>query len=81
MPFVFGAYSKPITTLLLEALVVAVCLVLVVLGIEKVQHHIPKMTSRKLVDTLLVAGVLIHIGFELTGVNQWYSLEYCKLQK
>jgi hypothetical protein len=38
------------------------------------------ITTNKMVN-LFIVGALFHIICEYTGLNVWYSLEYCKMLK
>jgi hypothetical protein len=38
------------------------------------------ITTNKMIN-LFIVGALFHIICEYTGLNVWYSLEYCKMLK
>lgn len=42
--------------------------------------YIPNFSGkREEIEFLFVIGVIFHVMFEYTGINLWYSKEYCKL--
>lgn len=64
----------------MEASVVGISLVILVYIIKKFMDYIPNFSGHKQeVELLFVVGFLFHILFEYTGLNLWYSKEYCKL--
>lgn len=65
---------KKIDTIILESSVVGFLLVLIFFII---QHVINEQINIKY--HLFVSGFLFHLICEYTGLNKWYSLEYCKL--
>lgn len=73
--------AKSINLILVEASVVGVSLiVLVYIAKRFLMDYIPDFSGRKQeVEFLFIVGFLFHILFEYTGVNLWYSKEYCKL--
>lgn len=74
---------KSIPLVLFEAVIVAISLLATFYLVEWIYSKVSlsQMTKSPLVDLLLVTGFLIHIIFEYTGINRWYSIEYCKLVK
>lgn len=69
--------KKQVSLVLFEALVVGVGLILIY---EIVKAFVaPKEKSNYIV--LFSSGVLFHLIFEYTGVNEWYSIKYCNLLK
>jgi hypothetical protein len=66
---------KSVRLITIEAIVVGVCLIAFVKLIRYLYDPKDEMIL------LFMAGVLFHIVFEYTGINLWYSIEYCKLQK
>ena len=83
--FKFGEFYKPIAKVcLVEApvvgtlLVVLFSLILVLLNfipLFKENHNIHMMLS------VFISGYLFHILCEYTGVNTWYSKDYCEILK
>jgi hypothetical protein len=73
--------KKSITLVLTEAIIVGIFLVgIVKLTKDYILRYIPNISGQKeTIELFIVAGFLFHIGFEYTGVNLWYSKEYCKL--
>ena len=68
--------SKKLTSIILkESLLVGVLLVI----IYSIIDFILPESDYKIHINLLLSGILFHIGFEYTGLNEWYSLDYCKL--
>ena len=72
--------KKEIKSVIIEAIVVGLLLIGVVkLVSDYLLKYIPDITGNKNIELLFVSGFLFHIICEYTGVNMWYSLEYCKL--
>lgn len=72
--------KKEVKTVVIESIVVGSLL----LGIVKLVNdyllkYIPNITGNKNIELLFVSGFLFHIICEYTGVNMWFSKEYCKL--
>jgi hypothetical protein len=60
--------------------VVGISMVLIGLFIEKyVEFFLPKITGNPMIDGIFYTGLIAHFLFEFSGVNLWYSKEYCKL--
>lgn len=68
---------KDILLVLFEALVVGIGLVVIYEIVKKLM----KMKEPSNYMVLFISGVAFHLIFEYTGVNQWYSEQYCKLLK
>ena len=77
----FEAQSKKkVINVLIEASVVGICLVLLVKMFSYIVNYLPNITNTsKQIELLFVSGFMFHILFEYTGLNVWYSIEYCKL--
>lgn len=72
--------QKSIITVILEAAVVGICLILFVFATQGfILPYIPKITETQQLELLFISGFLFHIVFEYTKINEWYSREYCKL--
>lgn len=61
--------TRPITTVLVEALVIGIMNIVLIMGLEKL--NVPMVA--------LIAGTLIHIIFEYTGGNKWWCTQTYKL--
>lgn len=72
---------KPLTLVLTEAIVVGLFLIgFVKLVKTYILPQIPNISGQpENIELYFIAGFLFHIVFEYTGVNLWYSREYCKL--
>jgi Kef-type K+ transport system membrane component KefB len=75
--------NKNILTVLLEATVVGSLLILLVKFVRNyLLQYIPDISGDKSsIEAIFLAGFLFHLIFEYTGLNLWYSKEYCKLLK
>lgn len=74
--FIFGDFSKSIVSILFEAVIVGILLVAlcaILFVINKTQLSI---TNYALIG---LAGSLFHILCEYSGINLWYSKNYCEL--
>ena len=72
--------AKSLNLVLIEASVVGVSLIVLVYILKQFMNYIPDFSgSKQEVEFLFVVGFLFHFLFEYTGVNLWYSKEYCKL--
>ena len=73
--------KKPFTLVLTEAIIVGLLLIgFVKLVKDYLLPHIPNISGQpENVELYLIAGFLFHIVCEYTGINLWYSKEYCKL--
>jgi hypothetical protein len=73
--------KKSLKSVSIEAVVVGILLIAVVKFVQKyLLDYIPNISGKKTVyELLFVSGFLFHIACEYTGINVWYSKEYCKL--
>jgi hypothetical protein len=76
--------KKSVIVVLTEAAIVGVGLVLLTHIVKKFDNYLPsifsiKTTTAKLLEIAFISGMLFHLIFEYTGLNLWYSKEYCKL--
>jgi hypothetical protein len=78
---------KNYTTVLIEAIVVGIGLVVLVELLKKLPSFVVLLSDKALppreyknqMILLFVAGFIFHILCEYTGVNSWYAKNYCKL--
>jgi hypothetical protein len=72
---------KPIKLVLTEAIIVGLLLIgFVKLVKDYLLQYIPNLSGQKEnIELFFVAGFLFHVVCEYTGINLWYSREYCKL--
>jgi hypothetical protein len=61
--------TRPITTVLTEALIIGVMNIILIMGLDKLK--VPMVP--------LIAGALIHLIFEYTGGNKWWCTQTYKL--
>jgi hypothetical protein len=73
--------KKPISLVVTEAIIVGIFLIgFVKLTKSYILPHIPNLSGQpENIELYIIAGFLFHIAFEYSGVNLWYSKEYCKL--
>jgi hypothetical protein len=72
--------KKAINQVILESTIVGLLLIgIIKLVNDYLLKYIPNITGNKNIELLFVSGFLFHIICEYTGVNIWYSKEYCKL--
>jgi hypothetical protein len=81
MPLLSSVSKKSVVTVLFEAIIVGIVLVLLVYLLRTLFYqYIPNISGNKqYIELLFIAGALFHIIFEYTGLNMWHSKEYCKL--
>jgi hypothetical protein len=65
--------TRPINTVLIEAIVIGVMNVSIIYGIKRLNTNIENYLL------YLIAGALIHIIFEYTGGNKWWCTQTYKL--
>jgi hypothetical protein len=61
--------TRPITTVLIEALIIGVMNLILIMGLDKLKAPMVP----------LIAGALIHIIFEYTGGNKWWCTQTYKI--
>jgi len=73
--------KKTLNAVLIEAVVVGILLILMIKLVQRyLLDYIPDFSGKKdSIEVIFVSGFLLHIIFEYTGKNLWYSKEYCKL--
>jgi len=72
--------KKNISVILLEGLVVGLSVVAMMYLVDNyLLDYIPAFTRNKEIESAFLTGFLLHVLFEYTGVNLWYSLNYCSL--
>lgn len=65
---------------LIEASVVGICLILLVYLAKQFIDYIPDISGNKSnIELFFIVGFIFHVLFEYTGLNLWYSIQYCKL--
>ena len=75
-------FKKSIGLVIVEASVVGVCLILLVYLVKQYINLVPDVSGYKNdIELFFIVGFLFHILFEYSGINLWYSVEYCKLLK
>jgi di/tricarboxylate transporter len=72
-------FIKPPQNIIIEASVVGILLVLLFTVINTINKTFNKKINN--IYIIFISGFLFHTIFEYTGLNKWYSLEYCKLIK
>jgi hypothetical protein len=65
--------SRPITTVLAEAIIIGIMNATLIFGINKLNLKLDTPILH------LIAGALIHIIFEYTGGNKWWCTQTYKL--
>jgi len=65
--FLYGQYMKPVTTVLFEALIVGILLVML--------YALMSMYTKPLTAVFL-SGAVFHLLCEVSGVNKWYAQTY-----
>jgi hypothetical protein len=65
--------TRPVNTVLIEAIVIGVMNVSIIYGIKLLNTNIENYLL------YLIAGALIHILFEYTGGNKWWCTQTYKL--
>ena len=65
--------TRPVNTVLIEAIVIGVMNVSIIYGIKQLNTNIENYLL------YLIAGALIHIIFEYTGGNKWWCTQTYKL--
>lgn len=65
--------TRPVNTVLIEAIVIGVMNVSIIYGIKRLNTNIENYLL------YLIAGALIHILFEYTGGNRWWCTQTYKL--
>jgi hypothetical protein len=75
--------AKSIQTVLIEAVVVGVCLIGFHYVLSFALTDMIKDTFKDYTNffILFLTGAVFHLVFEYTGINLWYSEEYCKLKQ
>lgn len=76
--------GKEISTIAFETLFVGVWLVILFLIILNLTSHIElfqKNHPKHMLTSVFLSGGLFHLICEITGLNVWYSKEYCKILK
>jgi hypothetical protein len=70
--YIFLYYNKmerPVSTVLIEAIVIGVMNLVIIMALCKLKTGIPDLTI------YFIAGFLIHIIFEYTGGNKWWCTQ------
>jgi hypothetical protein len=70
--FQFGKFNKTLVSILIEAGIVGI-------GLFLLTYLLFMITQKKISQYIIIgiAGALFHIICEYTGVNVWYSKDYC----
>jgi hypothetical protein len=73
--------AKPTTLVITEAIIVGILLIgFVKITKDYILPYIPNFSGKpENIELYIIAGFLFHLVCEYTGVNLWYSKEYCKL--
>ena len=80
---VFGEYYKPIPKVVgIEAPIVGIVLVVLFIGVLVLTNYISYLKNNHMIQmiiSVLLSGMIFHILCEYTGVNVWYSKDYCEI--
>ena len=81
--FQVGEFYKPVTKVcLIEAPIVGVILILIFIFtscILKCIYDRKENHNCHMMFSIFISGYLFHILCEYTGVNTWYSKDYCEI--
>lgn len=69
---------KQVTTVMIEALIVGICLVVFTKLVEVVIIKSAGKIDMDMIKIVFLSGFLFHIVFEYTGINYWYAINYPK---
>jgi hypothetical protein len=69
---------KPITTVIIEAIFVGICLVVFSKLVEFVIIRSGGKIDMDMIKITFLSGALFHVVFEYTGLNYWYAMNYPK---
>lgn len=72
--------AKSVSRIFIEALVVGALLIIfhdITLRVLEMNSFSKKLIENKLV-ILFIAGFVFHIACEYSGINKWYSVDYCE---
>lgn len=75
MSFVFGASSKPFSSLFVESVIVSA----VFIFFTELFRPIAENYNINHFISVAIVATISHIFFEFIGMNQFYALQYCKL--
>jgi hypothetical protein len=70
---------KSISLLLFESIIVGISSVIVALFTNKLS--LPPLVNNPMIDGIFYTGLFAHLLFEFSGINIWYSKQYCDLLK
>ena len=77
--FLSQVSKKTVFQVVIEATIVGLLLIFFIHFTYYFKSMIPDMFGQKDIEVYFIAGFLFHMVFEFTGINLWYSKEYCKL--
>jgi low affinity Fe/Cu permease len=78
--FVFGEFKKPFSTVLVEAGVIGFIFIFISLIFFSIFKKVNGLsTTYQHYIILGVASSLFHFVCEYSGINVWYSKNYCKM--
>lgn len=74
--------TKPLSTIAVETLFVGFWLIVLFIIILSLTSHIDALQkdhSKHMILSVFLSGGLFHLICEITGLNVWYSKNYCKI--
>jgi hypothetical protein len=71
-----GTSTKPVTTVVIEAIIVGICLLFFTKLVESFMIKSSQKIDMDMIKVIFISGFLFHIVFEYTGINFWYAVNY-----
>jgi hypothetical protein len=68
--------TKPVTTVVIEAIIVGICLLFFTKLVESFMIKSSQKIDMDMIKVIFISGFLFHIVFEYTGINFWYAVNY-----